>query len=457
MAGAEHLADSRGPAGGVPLSRGPRAGEAVLAWLRSLKEAVAFAYDALRVNKVRTGLTTLGMVIGTSSVILVSTIALTSRDYVLGQIEGVGSNMIYTVNESSPTVTGTSSISDALTLDDVAAIRSSVPNLTAVSAIVLGRDRLVLDHRYREVTIIGVNPGFRIIRNLKVLAGRFFDEVDDEQRHRVCLVTEALAKVLFPNGWVEAEKTKVRGLQFTIIGIFKEGAETFGQSEITRETVMMPISVMTLLTGAQAVDQIYASADRASNVPAATAAILEVVQRRHRSGAVYRAENLTQILAAAGNIALALTVVLLLISAIALIISGIGIMNIMLVTVTERTREIGVRMALGAGRRAVRTQFLMEASLISVFGGLLGILVGAGIPWMAQQYEVRALVVEALHLVGVGIPPTAQEFMEGIRIPIPTLAIVIAFVVSFLVGVIFGIIPAERAAKLNPTEALRYE
>ena len=429
----------------------------MLAWLRSLKEAVAFAYDALRVNKVRTGLTTLGMVIGTSSVILVSTIALTSRDYVLGQIEGVGSNMIYTVNESSPTVTGTSSISDALTLDDVAAIRSSVPNLTAVSAIVLGRDRLVLDHRYREVTIIGVNPGFRVIRNLKVLAGRFFDEVDDGQRHRVCLVTEALAKVLFPNGWVEAEKTKVRGLQFTIIGIFKEGAETFGQSEITRETVMMPISVMTLLTGAPAVDQIYASANRASNVPAATAAILEVVQRRHRSGAVYRAENLTQILAAAGNIAMALTVVLLLISAIALLISGIGIMNIMLVTVTERTREIGVRMALGAGRRAVRTQFLMEASMISVFGGLLGILVGAGIPWMAQQYEVQALLVEALHLAGVGIPPTAQEFMEGIRIPIPTLAIVIAFVVSFLVGVIFGIIPAERAAKLNPTEALRYE
>ena len=408
-------------------------GEALVSWLRSLKEAVAFAYDALRVNKVRTGLTTLGMVIGTSSVILVSTIALTSRDYVLGQIEGVGSNMIYTVNESSPTVTGTNSISDALTLDDVEAIRASVPNLTAVSAIVLGRDRLVLDHRYSEVSIIGVNPGFRIIRNLKLLDGRFFDETDDQQRYRVCLVTEALAKVLFPNGWVEGEKIKVRGLEFTIIGIFKEGAETFGQSEITRETVMLPISVMTILTGAQAVDQIYASADRASNVPRATAAILEVIQRRHRSGAVYRAENLTQILAAAGNIAMALTVVLLLISAIALVISGIGIMNIMLVTVTERTREIGVRMALGAGRRAVRTQFLMEASMISVFGGLLGILVGVGIPW------------------------TAQQFVEGIRIPIPTLAIVIAFVVSFLVGVVFGIIPAERAAKLNPTEALRYE
>src|SRR3990172_6462746 len=175
-----------------------RRGEALVSWLRSLKEAVAFAYDALRVNKVRTGLTTLGMVIGTSSVILVSTIALTSRDYVLGQIEGVGSNMIYTVNESSPTVTGANSISDAQTLDDVAAIRASVPNLTAVSAIVLGRDRVVLDHRYREVTIIGVNPGFRIIRNLKVLAGRFFDEVDERLRNKVCLITEPPAKTLLP-------------------------------------------------------------------------------------------------------------------------------------------------------------------------------------------------------------------------------------------------------------------
>src|SRR3990170_1279436 len=367
-------------------------GEALLSWLRSLKEAGAFAYDALRVNKVRTGLTTLGMVIGTGSVILVSTIALTSRDYVLGQIEGVGSNMIYTVNESSPTVTGTNSISDALTLADVEAIRASVPNLTAVSAIVLGRDRLVLDHRYSEVSIIGVNPGFRIIRNLKVLDGRFFDETDDQQRNRVCLVTEALAKILFPNGWVEGEKIKVRGLEFTIIGIFKEGAETFGQSEITRETVMMPISVMTILAGSEAVDQIYASATAPDYVPAATQAMLEVIQRRHRPDAVYPAENLTEILAAAGNIAMALTAVLLLISAIALIISGIGIMNIMLVTVTERTREIGLRMALGASRKAIRRQFLTEALFISVGGGLLGIVVGVGIPLIAQTF------VQGLHI-----------------------------------------------------------
>jgi len=401
--------------------------------VRGARDAVAFAYDALRSNKVRTALTALGMVIGTASVILVATIATTSRDYVLGQIEGIGANMIYAYHEGGPSLTGTSSISDALTLGDLRAVRENVPHLRAVAAVIEGQAPLVLEHRQREVRLIGTDPDFRTIRNLKVLAGRFFDEEDVRLRNKVGLVTEELARALYPGGWVEGNKIKVRGLEFTVIGIFKEGAETFGQSEIKAETAMMPISVMTILTGSEAVDQIYASAEAPSYVPGATTAILEVIQRRHRPGAVYRTENLTQILAAAGNIALSLTIVLLMISAIALIISGIGIMNIMLVTVTERTREIGLRMALGASRRMIRRQFLTEALFISVGGGLLGIVVGVGIPW------------------------TAQSFVEGLRIPISPISISIAFLVSCLVGVVFGILPAERASKLNPTEALRYE
>ncbi len=401
--------------------------------LREIRDAAGFAYDALRINKVRTGLTALGMVIGTSSVILVATIALTSRDYVLGQIEGVGSNMMYTVNESSPSVAGTTSISDALTLEDLEAIRENVPHLQAAAAILLGRTPLVLEGRRREITLIGTNPEFRVIRNLIVLAGRFFDADDERLRNKVGLVTKALAEALYPDGFVEGRKLKVRGLEFTVIGVFEEGAETFGQSEITRETLMIPISVMTLFTGTEAVDQIYASAEAASFVPEATDAMLEVVQRRHRAGAVYRAENLTEILAAAGNIAMAMTMVLLLISAIALIISGIGIMNIMLVTVTERTREIGLRMALGASRAAIRRQFLAEALFISIGGGIGGIA------------------------VGVGLPLLAQSFVEGLRIPISPISVAIAVAVSGLVGVVFGLLPAERASKLNPTEALRYE
>lgn len=401
--------------------------------LSDFVDACGFAYDALRVNKVRTGLTALGMLIGTASVILVATIALTSRDYVLGQIEGVGANMIYAYHEGGAPLAGTSSFSDALTLADLRAVRESVPHLKAVAAVIEGQVPVLLQGRQREVRLIGTGPDFRTIRNLKVLAGRFFNEDDDRLRMKVGLVTEPLAAQLFPDGWAEGHKIKLSGIEFTIIGIFKEGAQTFGQSEIKRETLMMPTSVMTLLKGSNTVDQIYATAVSASYVPGATQAIVDVIRRRHRPQAVYRAENLTAILAAAENIATALTSVLLLISAIALIISGIGIMNIMLVTVTERTREIGLRMALGASRKAIRRQFLTEALFISVGGGLLGIV------------------------VGVGIPLTAQSFVEGLDIPISPISISTAFLVSCLVGVIFGILPAERASKLNPTEALRYE
>ena len=401
--------------------------------LASLREALAFAWDALRVNKVRTGLTALGMVIGTGSVILVATIALTSRDYVLGQIEGVGSNMIYAHLEGDASITGSSSISDALTLQDLQAIRNQVPQLSAVAAIILGQTPMMLDHRERMVTLLGTNPEFRTVRNLKVLQGRFFDDFDDERRNKVGLVTEELGKVLFPGGWTEGRKIKIHDLQFTVIGIFMEGAETFGQSEITKETVLLPIHVMTFFTGSEQVNQIYASADHPSNVPIVTAKTLQVIRSRHRGSAVYRVENLSEILAAAGNIATAMTLVLLLISAIALVISGIGIMNIMLVTVTERTREIGVKMAVGAGRRAIRWQFLTEALFLSVAGGTIGIL------------------------LGVSIPLSARFFVDGLRIPISGTAVLIAFLVSCLVGVIFGIIPAERASRLNPTEALRYE
>ncbi|MEE8177696.1 MAG: ABC transporter permease [Acidobacteriota bacterium] len=400
---------------------------------RNLREALRFAYDALRVNKVRTFLTALGMVIGTGSVILVATIALTSRGYVLGQIEGVGANMVYAYHEGDDSVTGSGSISDALTLQDLRAIRASVPHLSAVAAIILGRDSLLVDHREREVTLIGTDPDFRIVRNLKVLAGRFFDEQDVDRRNKVGLVTENLAEALFPNGWVGGKKIKIHGLQFHVIGVFKEGAQTFGQSEITRETVMLPISVMTYFTGSPVVNQIYASADQAQNVPGVTRAMLQVLTARHRSSAVYRVENLAEILAAAGNIATALSLVLLLVSAIALIISGIGIMNIMLVTVTERTREIGLRMALGAGRRAIRMQFLTEALFISLAGGMVGIV------------------------FGISLPLSVRYFVTGLYIPISVPSILIAFLVSCLIGVVFGIIPAERASRLNPTEALRYE
>jgi putative ABC transport system permease protein len=177
----------------------------------------------------------------------------------------------------------------------------------------------------------------------------------------------------------------------------------------------------------------YVQVRRSEDVEPVTTAVRGILEGRHRPGARYLVENLTAILDAARNIALVLTAVLILISAIALLISGIGIMNIMLVTVTERTREIGVRMAVGASRREILQQFLIEAIMLSSVGGLAGIL------------------------VGVAMPLSVQFFAEGIRIPISITSIVVAFAVSCLVGLVFGLLPANRAARLNPTEALRYE
>jgi len=180
------------------------------------------------------------------------------------------------------------------------------------------------------------------------------------------------------------------------------------------------------------IEPVYLEARNAADVPSITQEVERMLQNRHRPGAKYDVENLSAILDTAESIANVLTVVLIVISTIALVISGIGIMNIMLVTVTERTREIGIRMAIGASRREILLQFLVEAVLISLIGGLLGILVGLAIP-------------------------LSVRFITDIRVPISLISVLVAFAVSFTVGVAFGLLPARRASQLNPTEALRYE
>ena len=226
---------------------------------------------------------------------------------------------------------------------------------------------------------------------------------------------------------------KVHGLQFTVIGTFREKVESFGQSELNRETFLIPITVQKYFARVERIDPLYVQVRSPEQVEAVTLMVQKILAARHRAGARYKVENLRAILNAAKSIALVLSLVLVLVSAIALVISGIGIMNIMLVTVTERTREIGLRMAVGASRKEILIQFLMEAVLISLGGGVIGILVGLAIPF------------------------SVRFFVENIRIPISPASVVIAFSVSCIVGLIFGLLPADRASKLNPTEALRYE
>lgn len=403
----------------------------------NIGEAMHFSVQALRQNPVRSFLTGLGMVIGTASVILVVTISLTSQNYILEQIEGVGSNMIFASYEVGTQASTAEVNADFIKTADVQAIREDLAGqIVAATGIETNYDTMFLNGKEERILVIGSDEYYKPVRNLVVLAGRFLDASDVDLRQKVALLTQKLAKRLYGNQESAIGQTiKIHDLQFTVIGTFKEKVESFGQSELNDETIVIPITVQHYFmpAGVERIDPLYVQVRSPQQVEAVTSEVKQILESRHRAGATYKVENLTGILNAAKSISKILTWVLILVSAIALVISGIGIMNIMLVTVTERTREIGVRMAVGASRREIMLQFLTEAILISIGGGAFGIL------------------------GGVALPLSVQYFVENIRIPISWWSVGIAFTVSSLVGLVFGMLPASRASRLNPTEALRYE
>jgi len=399
-----------------------------------VREALRFSVQALHANKFRTFLTALGLIIGNASVILVVTISISSRDYILDQIRGIGSNLIY-AQYNTGTNSATKVDADFIKLADVDAVRQQLAErVGAATGVMSGSARMLVNSKEQDVAVIGADDQYPSVRNLVLLAGRFLDSSDVQLREKVVLLTEKLANRLYGSQSAAAGQTiKLYGLQFIVIGTFKERTGTFGLSEVTNETILMPVSVMRYFTPVERVDPLYIQARDAGDVKPLTARVRQLLESRHRPGARYDVENLSGILEAAQEIAMVLTIVLIVVSTIALLISGIGIMNIMLVTVTERTREIGLRMAVGASRREVLEQFLTESVVISVGGGFIGIL------------------------VGVAIPLSVRFLTDGIRVPISVTSVAVAFGVSLVVGVLFGILPANRASRLNPTEALRYE
>jgi len=375
----------------------------------------------------------LGVVIGSACIVLVATVATTGKQYILSAIEAVGSNLVTAeVVRAGP---GQRAVqSDELTLADMEAIRAGIPAVREVAGSYQISMGVAIEGVERAVALTGVTEGFQRIRNLVVLRGRFLDAQDMDTRAKVCSLSEKLAAKAFPHENPVGRLLRVGELQFTVVGVFRERMSTFGLSEIQDETVVIPLSLLKYYSGNEFIRVIYAQAANLEDVPGVTRQVAQILRSRHRPGAVYKVDNLNAILDTARKISLALTIILLLVGFIALVISGIGIMNIMLVTVTERTREIGVRMAVGAPRREIRWQFLLEAILISGTGALAGILIAVSIPVILKL------------LLPWGFP-----------VSVSWISVIVAFLVTCLTGVLFGYLPANRAAGLQPTDSLRYE
>jgi putative ABC transport system permease protein len=421
----------------VDHARHQRFQETLLSARRTMvvSEILKLAIDSFAANKLRFALTALGMVIGTASVILVVTIGLTGRQFILNEIQKIGTNQIE-VEYSGGGAVGAEKVqyNDFLTDEDEKAVLTQVPSVVASSPVLQSHDRISFGGGVvKDTLVLGVSPQYKDVRNLIVLAGRFFDDVDDSAHIKCAVVTVPFAVEMF--GGADAAVGKeftIQGIPFTIIGTFKESVDTFGQTEIADQTILIPFSVARYITGTNNVKQIYFSIRNMGEVPDARSEILRIIKARHKPNSVYNVFDLRELLNMANNISIALIAVLVTVAAVTLAVGGVGIMNIMLANVRSRIREIGIRKALGATYREVKLQFLAEAVIISLAGGLVGCGVGLAVPLSIRLFSDYPL-------------------------PVSMCSVVIALAAATLVGVVFGTVPATRAAQMDPVESLKYE
>jgi putative ABC transport system permease protein len=398
-------------------------------------EVVRLAVDSFRASKTRFMLTMLGMIIGSASIILVATLGSTGKQYALDQLTSIGPNKIE-LQYSGGTVSGPDNTStpDYMTLDDMHEVLEQVPGIIASSPMLEFHDNIAVGGGISKATmLLGVSPQYKIVRNLVVIAGRFFDDQDETAHDKVAVIVKPFADELYGSASAAVGRTiSVKGIPFVIIGVFKEAFDTYGQSEISDHTLLVPYPVARYFTGTNALKEIFFTMKNASMVMPARERILDIVRSRHYASSVYTAQTLTELLTTMARIADMLTIVLTLGAGITLIVSGVGIMNSMLANVSARIKEIGIRKALGATSREIRMQFLTEAVFLSLSGGLIGTLIGLAIP------------------LTLGL-------LSPFKIPINPWSAVISLTTSVMVGVLFGTLPANRAARLDPVQTLKYE
>ncbi len=392
---------------------------------------------AISRNKMRSFLTMLGIVIGVGCVIVVVAIGNGASKSIQDTINALGSNFIMifpgaTSQSGAKTFTGNST----LTPEDADAIKAECPAVAYVTPNMRTSAQVVAGELNWGTSIYGVNPDWPFIRSWNCSDGTFFSDTDIKSATKVCVLGATVAENLFPQGGAVGQTVRIKNVPFKVVGVLdRKGGNTMGQDQ--DDQVIAPYTtVMKRLAGQSKVSMIMASAASPDQVQEAQDQIEALLKQRHRipAGADtdFMMRSQEEIAAAQNQQMGVLRTLLISIAAISLLIGGIGIMNIMLVSVTERTREIGIRMAIGAKGRHVLLQFLFEAVTLSIVGGVIGILLGAGGSELVKNFLKWPIVVS----------PSS---------------IIVAFGVAAAVGVFFGFYPARTAAKLDPIDALRYE
>jgi putative ABC transport system permease protein len=399
------------------------------------------AWHAMSANRLRTFLTMLGMVIGVGAVILMMAIGEGAQQSIKRSIDSMGSNLFVILSGSSSTSGSRSGSgnSSALNINDANAV-GDLEDIAAIAPISTGNAQVIFSGNNWNTSIIGTSPTYFSIRGWNVDSGELFSDADIRSANRVALIGKTVAENLFGDDIDPIGKTiRIKKSPFTILGVLESKGQSFDGRD-QDDTIIVPITTaQRKLFGNQipgSVRMIMAQAKSEKYMGVAEDAINDLIRQRHNirenAESDFSVRNLTAMAKTASDTAKTMSMLLGAIASISLLVGGIGIMNIMLVSVTERTREIGIRMAIGAREKDILLQFLLEACVISIVGCVIGVALGLG----------GALLVKK---------------MVGAEILISMQSIVLAFSVAASVGVFFGYYPASKAAKLHPIEALRYQ
>jgi putative ABC transport system permease protein len=402
---------------------------------------IRIAFRALARNKMRAALTMLGIIIGVSAVIAMVSIGQGAQATVQAQIEGMGTNLLFVSAGAQNTGgvrggAGADGGNNTLTVEDLEAIRREVPSVSMVSPVVNSRSQLVSGNLNWNAQVQGVGEQYPDIRKWNIASGAFFTEADVRTAARVIVLGQTVADNLFPGTDPTGQTVRVANLPFRVVGVMaRKGQDPQGRDQ--DDLALAPFTaVQKKLLGNNRLQVAYVSAVSQDATYTAQAQITDLLRQRHRLSADepnnFTVRNMSDVAEAANETNSTMTILLGCIAGVSLLVGGIGIMNIMLVSVTERTREIGIRMAIGARSAAVRTQFLIESIVLSLTGGLAGILLGVG--------------------VSVVIPLTL-----GWPTLVSNISIVGSAIFSAAVGIFFGYYPARKAAALDPIDALRFE